>query len=164
MGNRHSRPVLPSRCGTNGIGYRGPDGNGAGEGVVRTSLGSAWCRGGIGRACVRIFAERGRHVFAADRDPAVLRTAATSIAGGVTALQVDATRPKEVEALFRTASQAGTLRDLVYAPGVVVTAAIDRTDWSEYRRLMTVNLDGAFYACSALFRNLPPEADTGRSF
>ena len=105
--------------------------------------------GGIGRACVRMFAERGRNVFAADRDPEALRAAVVNLAGDVAAHVVDATQPMAVEALCRTASQAGALRDLVYAPGVVITAAIERMNWSDYRRVMAVNLDGAFYACAA---------------
>ena len=105
--------------------------------------------GGIGRACVRMFVERGRHVFGADKDLKALRAAVADVAGGATAHVVDATQPMAVQALFRTASQAGVLRDLVYAPGVAITTAIERTDWSEYRRLMAVNLDGAFYACAA---------------
>ena len=105
--------------------------------------------GGIGRACVRMFVERGRHVFGADKDPEALGAAVADVAGGVTAQVVDATQPMAVQALFRTASQAGALRDLVYAPGIAITTAIERTNWSDYRRLMAVNLDGAFYACAA---------------
>ncbi len=105
--------------------------------------------GGIGRACVRMFADRGRRVVAADRDTEALRAAVAGIPGEPIARVVDVSQPGAVETLLRDAAAAGALRDMVYAPGVVITAAIECTDWAQYRRLMAVNLDGAFYASAA---------------
>ena len=73
--------------------------------------------GGIGRACVRMFADRGRRVVAADRDTEALRAAVAGIPGEPIARVVDVSQPREVETLLRDAAAAGALRDMVYAPG-----------------------------------------------
>ncbi len=105
--------------------------------------------GGIGRACVRMFAARGRRVVAGDKNVDAARAAVAGVAGEPVARVSDVTDPAMMEALLKDAERLGVLRDLIYAPGVVITSAIDRIDWAAYRRLMAVNLDGAFYASAA---------------
>ena len=105
--------------------------------------------GGIGRACALEFAARGRRVVAADLNLESLQATVAGMPEASVARMVDVTRPAALRALFLEVEEHGVLCDLVYAPGVVITSAIDRTDWAAYRRLMAVNLDGAFYASAA---------------
>lgn len=116
--------------------------------------------GGIGAACCRAFAALGRRVVAADLR---LDAAKAAIAGlaHASAHAIDVTAPDALDALAEEVDRVGVVRDLVYAPGLVITAPIDATDWRKYRALMAVNLDGAFYACSAFVRTMKRHGQGG---
>ena len=62
---------------------------------------------------------------------------------------VDVRSPQSVEDLAEYLWDTGGVDALVYAPGVNYTGHVVDTDWEQYRRLMAVNLDGAFHAAKS---------------
>lgn len=105
--------------------------------------------GAIGTACCRAFGDAGYRVVAGDIRLPEARRAVDGLAHGALAAAVDVTDPLALAAWAQDAAAAGPVTAMVYAPGLVMTAPIDRTDWVAYRRLMAVNLDGAFHAAAA---------------
>lgn len=113
--------------------------------------------GGIGRAVCRAFAAAGSAVLAADLDAGAAAEAVADLPGEHSGVSVDVTDPG---ALAELAQRAGAVDALVYAPGTVFTRNVVDLDWNAYRRLMAVNLDGAFYAAWAFVRLM---LDAGRA-
>jgi len=105
--------------------------------------------GAIGTACCRAFADAGWRVAAGDIRLAEARRAIDGLAHAPVAADVDVTDPGALADWARAIAALGRIAALVFAPGVVMTSAIERTDWARYRRLMAVNLDGAFHAAAA---------------
>jgi NAD(P)-dependent dehydrogenase (short-subunit alcohol dehydrogenase family) len=111
---------------------------------VAAILGAA---GGIGAATARLAAARGFRVVAGDLvDPA---TAVAGLPHAPLAVRADVTDPEAMVRFAAAAQSAGEVAMLVYAAGIVATMPIDRTDWALQRRIMAVNLDGAFFAAGA---------------
>ncbi|MFD4956220.1 SDR family NAD(P)-dependent oxidoreductase [Streptomyces sp. NPDC058451] len=110
--------------------------------------------GALGRAVCEAVARRGHTVWAVDTvDPS---DALTDLPGsGHRAGPVDVTDQGSVERMLRDAAGDGERLDgLVYAAGVNYTGPVATTDWSQYDRLMEVNLRGAFRTGQALARSL----------
>lgn len=104
--------------------------------------------GAIGAALCAVLAREGAEPLACD-----INTEAARVE------PVDVTDPDDVAAL---AGRVGAPLDgLVYAAGVAFTARLGRIDWAEYRRLMAVNLDGAFHCCQAFLPALRAGAGGG---
>lgn len=102
--------------------------------------------GGIGRACVNVFARAGWTVLGADR-----KTGA-----GITALDVT-----DARAVAAYADAAGPVDAVVYAAGVVDTMPIAETDFARWRRVMAVNLDGAAHVAAAFARSMIARGEGG---
>ncbi len=115
---------------------------------------------GIGRAAAEAFAAEGWQVVAAARDAEALRDLAAQT--GVSAVPTDITDPDAVKALFARVAEAGRL-DAVFNNAGAFVAARDIGDlpFAEWRRLMSVNLDGAFLVASAAFRLMKSQAPQG---
>ncbi|MFE9172703.1 SDR family NAD(P)-dependent oxidoreductase [Streptomyces kebangsaanensis] len=110
--------------------------------------------GALGRAVCEALARRGHSVWAADAvDPSA---ALEDLPGsGHRAGRADVTDQGSVEAMLRDAAgTGGRLDGLVYAAGVNYTGPVAVTDWSQYDRLMEVNLRGAFRTGQAVARSL----------
>jgi NAD(P)-dependent dehydrogenase (short-subunit alcohol dehydrogenase family) len=108
--------------------------------------------GAIGGAISHAFADAGASVLVLDADGHAAVELARALPGsGHEADLLDVTQPSAVDA---AAAAAGDVDSLVYCAGVAFTANLAVTDWSDYRRLMAVNLDGAFYAGSAFARRM----------
>ena len=105
--------------------------------------------GGIGAACCAAFAEDGYRVLAGDSHVEAARGAVRDLAHDPVAVALDVTDLGAVADAARAASGLGPLGALVYTPGLVMTGAVEATDWALYRKLMAVNLDGAFYTAAA---------------
>ena len=76
---------------------------------------------------------------------------------------VDVRSPQSVEDLAEYLWDTGGVDALVYAPGVNYTGDVVDTDWEQYRRLMAVNLDGAFHTAKS-FGSRQLAAARGGSF
>ena len=107
--------------------------------------------GTLGTAVCASYADAGAAVVAIDLDDA--SAAAT---GASAALAADVTDPVAVE---EAAERCGPVNSVVYAAGVTFTADVVAQDLDEYRRLMAVNLDGAFAVGRAFGRRM---LDAGR--
>ena len=95
---------------------------------------------GIGEATVRVLAAAGAQPIILDVD----RSAAEKLAAewpGAGVLQCDVTREDEVKAAFEAVPR---LDILVNNAGIGMVGGIAETSFDDFRRLMSVNVDGAF--------------------
>jgi 2-dehydro-3-deoxy-L-rhamnonate dehydrogenase (NAD+) len=109
---------------------------------------------GIGRAIVERFLDSGATVAIWDSDPALGKKTAAALAnrGKTGAVAVDVTKYDEVErARDETLNAFGRIDILVNNAGV---AGLNTTTWEypveEWRRVMSINLDGQFHCCKAI--------------
>lgn len=92
---------------------------------------------GIGRRIAEYLREMGAKVAAGDLQAPALQ--------GVLGVTLDVTRPEAVEAAFsRIESELGSVELLVVNAGVFATQPFEETSFQEWRRVLGVNLDGAF--------------------
>lgn len=104
---------------------------------------------GIGRAVTHLFLQEGASVIAADLDQAGAAAALGS--GSGRAIRLDVAAEADWDSVFRTIDQ---LDIVVASAGISAAQPIVETSLAEWRRIMAVNLDGAFlglrYAISAM--------------
>lgn len=113
---------------------------------IAVVLGAA---GAIGTACCNAFGAAGYRVAAGDIRLPEARRAIAGLPHAPIATSIDVTDPMALAVWAQDLAALGPVTAMVYAPGLVMTAPIDLTDWATYRRLMAVNLDGAFHAAAA---------------
>jgi len=104
---------------------------------------------GIGAACARWLAERGARMILVDRDEAGL--AALGLAGDVTTYAGDVADPALWE---RIEAEGCELDHAVINAGIATGAAIVEQTLDEWRKVMSVNLDGAFLALRTALRRM----------
>lgn len=118
---------------------------------------------GIGAATARAFADAGHAVILAARDAGKLAAVAGEIGAGATPVSTDVTDPASVDALFdRIRADHGRL-DVVFnnaGANIPATLAGD-VSWQDWRRVVSVNLDGAFLIASAAFRMMRDQSPQG---
>lgn len=112
---------------------------------------------GMGRAAALRLAREGARVFIADRDlGAAQEVAAQIVPGGhwAQAQAVDVSDPASVAGLFdRIQRAAGGLDMLVHAAAILgETAFIEDISDQQWRRMMAVTLDGAFFCAREAVR------------
>lgn len=118
---------------------------------------------GIGAATARAFGEAGYNVFLAARDPGKLDAVAAEIGDAATPVPTDVTDPDSVEALFgRIRSDHGRLDVVFNNAGASLPATLTGdVTWENWRKLMSVNVDGAFLIASAAFRLMRDQSPQG---
>jgi NAD(P)-dependent dehydrogenase (short-subunit alcohol dehydrogenase family) len=102
---------------------------------------------GIGAACAAELHELGAQVAVADLDLVKARTVADKLGDGAEGLHVDVLDADSVAHMVGATTAAfGRLDIAVNSAGVgmPVKAEVSATDWAEWRRVLSVNLDGAF--------------------
>lgn len=108
---------------------------------------------GIGCATAQAFAKAGARVALVDRDEPLVKRVAAEICGDgrqTVALVADVSRSAEVDrAVAACASTFGGLDILVANAGISFARAIDEYTDEEWDRILSVNLDGAFYTIRA---------------
>jgi NAD(P)-dependent dehydrogenase (short-subunit alcohol dehydrogenase family) len=112
--------------------------------------------GALGEAICNAYANAGARVSLYDLDADAAARVVASLGDAHHCGRVDVTDPSSVE---RMAGEAGFTDSVVYCAGVAFTAELHRTEWEQYRRLMAINLDGAFYVGGAFSRRM---IDAGR--
>ncbi|MGF1446582.1 MAG: SDR family oxidoreductase [Pikeienuella sp.] len=119
---------------------------------------------GVGRAAAAAFAARGHFVAIAGRDRAVLETTAAELGPDrVTAQPCDVSQEAEVRDLFAAVIAQRNRIDVVFNNAGLFSAAADpgETSFETWRRVMAVNLDGAFLVASAAFRAMKTQNPKG---
>jgi NAD(P)-dependent dehydrogenase (short-subunit alcohol dehydrogenase family) len=109
--------------------------------------------GGLGRAEALLLAKEGASVVITDIDESPVKEAALDInrqGGKAIHARHDVTSETEWEAVMRgTLEEFGRLDVLVNNAGVILYKKITDTSLDEWRRLMSVNLDGVFLGTKA---------------
>jgi meso-butanediol dehydrogenase/(S,S)-butanediol dehydrogenase/diacetyl reductase len=123
----------------------------SGKVVIVTGAGS-----GIGAATARRFAADGATVVLAGRTRDKLDRVAAGMQAGKTLVRVtDVSRQDEVEALIgATVGQFGRLDVLVNNAGVAVEGKITESSVDDWKKVMSTDLDGVYYACRAAIPQL----------
>ena len=118
---------------------------------------------GIGAATARAFAEAGHKVVLAARGKDKLEAAASEIGANALAVPCDVSDPASVEALFaRIGELHGRLDVLFNNAGVNVPARdVGDISWEDWRKVVSINLDGAFLVASAAFRMMKSQSPQG---
>ena len=100
--------------------------------------------------CLRLAAE-GHRVLMVDVDADRLETAARRVGAAAATMALDVSDPIAVERACRTIRREhGNADTLVNNAGILSNAKACETTPMEWRRLMSVNLDGAFYLARSL--------------
>jgi NAD(P)-dependent dehydrogenase (short-subunit alcohol dehydrogenase family) len=119
---------------------------------------------GVGRAIALKLAEAGAEIALWARDQQALRVVASEIAaahGKARAIVVDVTDPAKVsQASQLVRATMPPVRTLVNNAGAVVRKTTEETTDDDWRRVLAVNLDGAFYVTRAFLPDL--EHNAGR--
>ena len=110
--------------------------------------------GDFGRVFVRALAGRGCRVVAADRDGGALQQAGTGWPDSVVPAVLDVSDEARVEAFFgnEVASALGGVDLLVNNAGVMWRSSPEETEFSRWREVLGVDLDGAFLMARAAGR------------
>jgi NAD(P)-dependent dehydrogenase (short-subunit alcohol dehydrogenase family) len=121
---------------------------------------------GIGAATARAFARAGHAVVLAARDEGKLQAVVAGLGvggAGCTAVPCDVTDPAAVEALFARIGETHGRLDVVFnnAGTNIPPALAGDVSWEGWRRVLSVNLDGAFLIASAAFRMMRDQSPQG---
>jgi len=108
---------------------------------------------GIGRAVVTELVRREASVFAADIDSERVRALATQLSN-TTALTLDVTQESAWQSAFRSIDQLDIFISAAGISHAQTTADMSLEDW---RRVMAVNLDGAFLGVRSALRAMIPK-------
>jgi NAD(P)-dependent dehydrogenase (short-subunit alcohol dehydrogenase family) len=118
---------------------------------------------GIGAATARAFGEAGHKVVLAARNKDKLDAVAASIGDNALAVATDVSDPDSVKALYdRIAATHGRL-DVIFNNAGVNTPPRDVGDitWEDWRKVISINLDGAFLIASGAFRMMKNQSPQG---
>ncbi|WP_020500478.1 SDR family NAD(P)-dependent oxidoreductase [Sciscionella marina] len=122
---------------------------------------------GIGAACARLLAARGRPVVLWDRDERGLAVVAGQLEVPVQTTAIDVSEVDGYPAALDTArSVVGRIGGFVHAAGIVDSGPLTELDPAEWRRVLDVNLTAYGYLSAALeedLRALPGSAVVGIS-
>ncbi len=108
---------------------------------------------GIGRAIAEKLRAEGASVIVADKNSRTAGKTAADI-GGV-AQVTDVSREEQVDELVATAmSRFGKIDILVNDAAIVPFVPWEELDFAEWRRVMSVNIDGVFLMCKAVYPHM----------
>jgi pyridoxal 4-dehydrogenase len=108
---------------------------------------------GIGRAIAEKLRAEGASVVVADKNSETAEKTAAEIGG--TAQVTDVSDPDQVSALVAaTVGQFGKIDILVNDAAIVPFVPWEELDFAEWRRVMSVNIDGVFLTCKAVYPHM----------
>jgi NAD(P)-dependent dehydrogenase (short-subunit alcohol dehydrogenase family) len=130
---------------------------------------------GIGRASALRFAKEGANVCVADRQVAAAEETAAAVrklGRKSAALQVDVSNPGQVQAMVDGAVRTLGGIDIVlaaagvsaanYGEGQVEPKFLNELSFEEWRKVLSINLDGVFLTCQAVAREMIKAGKGGR--
>ena len=108
---------------------------------------------GIGRACALAFLAAGHNVVLAARGQAGLQDVATAAPDSALVHACDVTNPEQVDGLFAAIKDRFGRLDVVFNNAGISLPATEIADisWEDWRRVVSVNLDGAFLIARGAF-------------
>jgi 3-oxoacyl-[acyl-carrier protein] reductase len=114
---------------------------------------------GIGRAIAKAFAARGAKVALCGRDEAKAISAAAEIAGEtqgeVAGFRADMASAEDVDALVKAVNaKFGAIQVLVNNAGITRDGLLMRMKNEQWDEVLRTNLNGAFYTCRAVCRDM----------
>lgn len=104
--------------------------------------------GGIGREIASIFAQAGANILLADRDLGPMETFAAGLPGEGRriCMAMDAADPDSAQALVdRAVSEFGSIDHVIPSAGIYLAEPFAEMTDEQWRRTMSINLDGVFY-------------------
>ena len=108
---------------------------------------------GIGRAIAEKLRAEGASVVVADKNSETAEKTAAEIGG--TAHVTDVSDPDQVSALVTAAAgQFGKIDILVNDAAIIPFVPWEDLDFAEWRRVMSVNIDGVFLMCKAVYPHM----------
>ena len=108
---------------------------------------------GIGRAIAEKLRAEGASVIVADKNEETAAKTAAEIGG--TAQVTDVSDPDQVSALVAAAvDRFGKIDILVNYAAIVPFVPWEELDFAEWRRVMSVNIDGVFLMCKAVYPHM----------
>jgi NAD(P)-dependent dehydrogenase (short-subunit alcohol dehydrogenase family) len=118
---------------------------------------------GIGAATARAFVEAGHKVVLAARGREKLDALATELGADASAVSCDVSDPASVEMLFTRVGELHGRLDVIFNNAGVNVPACDVGDigWEDWRKVISINLDGAFLVASAAFRMMKSQSPQG---
>jgi 3-hydroxybutyrate dehydrogenase len=113
---------------------------------------------GIGKEIAALFVREGAKVAIADRDEAAAELAARELcgeSGQAIGIGMDVTKEIQVEnGIVRVIATFGQLDVLVSNAGIQTVAPLDQFDFSKWKNLLDIHLDGAFLTTRAALREM----------
>jgi len=108
---------------------------------------------GIGRAIAEKLREEGASVMVADKNAETAEKTAAEI--GAVAQVTDVSDEAQVAVLAEAAmGQFGTIDILINDAAIVPFVPWEQLDFAEWRRVMSVNIDGVFLMCQAVYPHM----------
>jgi 3-hydroxybutyrate dehydrogenase len=113
---------------------------------------------GIGKEIARTFAREGAKVVIADLDPAGAKATAAELGAGerrALGVAMDVTNEAQVDAGMKAAIDAfGRIDVLVSNAGIQIVAPLEDFKYADWKRLLSIHLDGAFLTTRAALRQM----------
>src|SRR6476619_5006624 len=119
---------------------------------------------GIGKEIAKSFAREGARVVIADLNQKAADSAAAELGDARKALGVvmDVTNELQVEAgVARTIEQFGKVDVLVSNAGIQVVAPLDQFKFADWKKLLSIHLDGAFLTTRAVLQRMYKQGSGG---
>jgi 3-hydroxybutyrate dehydrogenase len=119
---------------------------------------------GIGKEIAKAFAREGARVVIADLNQKATDAAAAELGDTRKALGIvmDVTSEEQVEAgVARTVEQFGKIDVLVSNAGIQIVAPLDQFKFGDWKRLLSIHLDGAFLTTRAVLQRMYKQGSGG---
>ncbi|WP_071796737.1 SDR family oxidoreductase [Natronohydrobacter thiooxidans] len=118
---------------------------------------------GIGRACARAFLNAGDKVVLAARSAEELAGLAAHAPDRALAYPCDVSQPEQVDGLFEAIAKSFGRLDVVFNNAGISLPATEIADiaWEDWRRVVAVNLDGAFLIARGAFAMMRAQSPKG---